>query len=40
MNEQDKSKEYILTNLSKASQLLAEARSMTAQYEQEFFVNL
>jgi F-type H+-transporting ATPase subunit b len=28
-------KEYILTNLSKASQLLAEARSMTAQYEQE-----
>jgi F-type H+-transporting ATPase subunit b len=28
-------KEYILTNLSKASQLLAEARSMTTQYEQE-----
>jgi F-type H+-transporting ATPase subunit b len=28
-------KEYILTNLSKASQLLAEASTMTAQYEQE-----
>ena len=28
-------KEYILTNLSKASQLLAEANKLTAQYEQE-----
>jgi F-type H+-transporting ATPase subunit b len=28
-------KEYILTNLGKASQLLAEARNMTTQYEQE-----
>ena len=28
-------KEYILTNLSKASQLLSEANKLTAQYEQE-----
>ena len=28
-------KEYILTNLSKASELLAEANKLTAQYEQE-----
>jgi F-type H+-transporting ATPase subunit b len=28
-------KEYILTNLGKASQLLAEANKLTAQYEQE-----
>jgi F-type H+-transporting ATPase subunit b len=28
-------KEYILTNLSKASQLLAEAKKLTTQYEQE-----
>jgi F-type H+-transporting ATPase subunit b len=28
-------KEYILTNLSKASELLAEARNMTNKYEQE-----
>jgi len=28
-------KEYILTNLGKASELLAEARNMTTQYEQE-----
>ena len=28
-------KEYILTNLGKASELLAEANSLTAQYEEE-----
>ena len=28
-------KEYILTNLSKASEILAEANSLTTQYEQE-----
>jgi len=28
-------KEYILTNLSKASELLSEANKLTAQYEQE-----
>ena len=28
-------KEYILTNLSKASELLAEAKRLTTQYEQE-----
>ena len=28
-------KDYILTNLSKASQLLSEANKLTAQYEQE-----
>jgi F-type H+-transporting ATPase subunit b len=28
-------KEYILTNLSKASEILAEANKLTAQYEQE-----
>ena len=28
-------KEYILTNLSKASQLLAEAKKLTTQYEKE-----
>lgn len=28
-------KEYILTNLSKASELLAEANNLTAQYEEE-----
>ena len=28
-------KEYILTNLSKASELLAEAKKLTTQYEQE-----
>ena len=28
-------KEYILTNLSKASEILAEANTLTAQYEQE-----
>ena len=28
-------KEYILTNLSKASELLSEAKKLTAQYEQE-----
>ena len=28
-------KEYILTNLSKASEILAEANSLTSQYEQE-----
>ena len=28
-------KEYILTNLSKASELLAEANNLTTQYEQE-----
>lgn len=28
-------KEYILTNLSKASEILAEANSLTIQYEQE-----
>ena len=28
-------KEYILTNLSKASELLAEANTLTTQYEQE-----
>ena len=28
-------KEYILTNLGKASELLAEAKKLTAQYEQE-----
>ena len=28
-------KDYILTNLSKASELLAEARNMTSKYEQE-----
>jgi F-type H+-transporting ATPase subunit b len=28
-------KEYILTNLSKASELLAEANALTTQYEQE-----
>jgi F-type H+-transporting ATPase subunit b len=28
-------KEYILTNLSKASELLAEAKKLTEQYEQE-----
>ena len=31
----DERKEYILTNLSKASETLAEANKLTAQYEQE-----
>ena len=31
----DERKEYILTNLSKASELLAEANKLTEQYEQE-----
>ena len=31
----DERKEYILTNLSKASELLAEADTLTTQYEQE-----
>nr|YP_009686395.1 ATP synthase CF0 B' subunit subunit II [Halamphora coffeaeformis]QDR25142.1 ATP synthase CF0 B' subunit subunit II [Halamphora coffeaeformis] len=31
----DERKEYILTNLSKASELLAEASKLTEQYEQE-----
>jgi len=31
----DERKEYILTNLSKASEILAEANKLTTQYEQE-----
>jgi len=31
----DERKEYILTNLGKASEILAEANKLTAQYEQE-----
>ena len=35
LNIIEERKEYILTNLGKASELLAEANKLTAQYEQE-----